>query len=91
MATTKKQQPDGEGYTYPEYDKWRVSMKTLSANKDEDAPRRVEFTCVEVLQSGIKIEDHIASEMNRQSQNNFMRYYPKGSVNNGHKEEVNIK
>ena len=76
--TTKSKVVDSP---YPFYEKWEVSVKPIP-NKSGF----YEFTAIEMKRECVKIEEHIADELNTQSHNNGERYYLKGTITFGNKE-----
>lgn len=76
--TTKSKVVDSP---YPFYEKWEVTVKPI-ANKSGF----YEFTAIEMKRECVKIEEHVADDLNMQSHNNGERYYLKGTITFGNKE-----
>jgi len=76
---------------YPLYDEWSVTPKAIAKPQDYNGPAEFILTAVELLRPNVKLEKHVADEMNLQSHNSRRRFYPAGSITNGNKETITAK
>lgn len=76
---------------YPLYDLWKIDVEPLQSDKSGE-PKKVRFTTIKKLRANVKLEDHLAAQLNAQSHNSRRRYYPvEGSITNGNEETITIQ
>jgi hypothetical protein len=86
-----KEEAPAKKAIYPLYDEWSITPKAIAKPQEYTGPAEFVLTAVELLRPNVKLEKHVADEMNLQSHNSRRRFYPAGSITNGNKETIKAK
>jgi hypothetical protein len=83
----------GKQSNYREYDLWQIDISRVEKTNPQNRQKYYAidtFTCVKRVKSNVKLESQVVESLNAQSHNSGRRYYPSGTVTNGHTEKVDL-